>query len=84
MIKYCKEFECIEFPNEGGYWIPIEDFNFLNEYGMNEGYFNLCEKYWFKNYIVSFKKLMLELEIEIDYKKVEDYYISYFKYLETI
>jgi hypothetical protein len=76
MVKYCKQFDCIEFPNEGDYWLPIETFRQNYEDGTNNGYSHLLKKPWFKQYRKATQKILLDLGLDIDFKFNEKEYIE--------
>jgi|LakMenE18May11ns_1017448.scaffolds.fasta_scaffold9189008_2 hypothetical protein len=84
MVKYCKKYQCIEFPNEGDYYLPIEFFKTTNEYGINEGYYHLLEKSWFNPYRKATQKILLDLGFNIDFKFNEDFFIKSIKYINKI
>jgi hypothetical protein len=76
MVKYCKQFDCIEFPNEGDYWLPIDLFRAEKENDINNGYYHLLEKPWFKQYRKSTQKILLDLGLNIDFELNEKEYIK--------
>jgi hypothetical protein len=73
MVTYNKKFNCIEFKNQGNYYLPIYHFQTNFNDGVNTGYYHLLKKSWFHLYKNETKNILKGLGFSIDFELAEQY-----------